>query len=1092
MRKKIVALLLAGSLAVSGLQGVTVYAGTAEEETESMVNSPDEEAVEDVPIEDGEEVVESLLSDNGDVLTAIVPFTEEEERIYGNGRIYEGESTGISDRLLQNLSEYIPEGGELSEEELLALGSGRESVTGIDPITPAEGDVNTLVFISEFQNYKFSEKFKTDLKKYIFANDPNWSDTVSGKAESVSSNAAYPKDSLRGYYQRASYGKLNLDGDIAEFVSEHDREYYEQGDPVNFDNDPLYLDAVNDWVRKILEEHDGSDGRTDLEYLDDKLKAFDQDGDMQIDGCYFACAGGNNGWGSRWWSFRTASKVKIGSYRLSYLVQVVDSLSDAGVSGKDDVKDYLETFIHETGHYLGLVDYYSYDNNKSDAKVNTDSMMGSNSTDQDGFAKMLLGWIPKDEVWVVTDGQVYNPKEKKWQNYTGSYSLALKPYAESGQLALILPKKSDTENWNWVYDQFIMAEYYKSSANDTLPDYKPEGGEAVKASDGLRLFRVYGKLNDQGTGFIAKNEKDDHIPLISDYNNTKDPYRVPISKTETVSLGVFHEGNELTPDTDPASTFYYNPSDDGLLDSTTLVDSGISITDIKLNGDGTLSFDTSFSKTELEGPEIKEAELRHDQNVGYYIKVTFDRPVNYNGGLSASVYDYNKANNTYSSDEKWGNIEEVRRSPSGKQYRRETKTLYYILKSEDYRYTDGTLVIPAGTVISDKGIPCKELTANITGIPEEAVTLSVSPEGGLYDKEQAVTINGAPEGSKIYYTLDGTEPTSDSSVYQEPIKLTASAVLKTVAYSSDGSKVVTGRLRADYTLEKIHFEGEGDPAEKAITLDVGEAYYLNPIVWPVNDANIARTYKSDDSGTVIVDQEGMLIARAEGTATISVTTENTVDKPAKCVVTVTKDAAKAVKDKIIEIYGIKLAGDRMRDLSEDLNGEATLQEFGKGWLEKRWIAAIPAQTYNTKAIKPALTVYDGVKKIEASNYTVSYKNNKNAGTATVTVKFKGKYKRSAPVSEDFIINPADVKEDLLVLNMGVKYNGKLTKPKPVILWKASGTKQALSASNFTLTYTDGAGEEVTGVKEEGIYYATLSGKGNNYIGETKIYIKVQK
>lgn len=50
-------------------------------------------------------------------------------------------------------------------------------------------------------------------------------------------------------------------------------------------------------------------------------------------------------------------------------------------------------------------------------------------------------------------------------------------------------------------------------------------------------------------------------------------------------------------------------------------------------------------------------------------------------------------------------------------------------------------------------------------------------------------------------------------------------------------------------------------------------------------------------------------------------------------------------------------------------------------------------TYNTKAQKPSVTVTtrDG-KKLSASYYTVSYKNNTNIGTATVTITFKNGYK----------------------------------------------------------------------------------------------------
>ena len=50
-------------------------------------------------------------------------------------------------------------------------------------------------------------------------------------------------------------------------------------------------------------------------------------------------------------------------------------------------------------------------------------------------------------------------------------------------------------------------------------------------------------------------------------------------------------------------------------------------------------------------------------------------------------------------------------------------------------------------------------------------------------------------------------------------------------------------------------------------------------------------------------------------------------------------------------------------------------------------------TYNGKAQKPKVTVTYNGKKLSAKNYTVTYKNNKNAGIATVTVKGKGSYKK---------------------------------------------------------------------------------------------------
>ncbi|MBR3318039.1 MAG: hypothetical protein IKG21_09520 [Atopobiaceae bacterium] len=59
------------------------------------------------------------------------------------------------------------------------------------------------------------------------------------------------------------------------------------------------------------------------------------------------------------------------------------------------------------------------------------------------------------------------------------------------------------------------------------------------------------------------------------------------------------------------------------------------------------------------------------------------------------------------------------------------------------------------------------------------------------------------------------------------------------------------------------------------------------------------------------------------------------------------------------------------------------------------ISNIPNKTYTGKAIKPKPTVKVAGRTLKLNtDYTLSYKNNKNAGTATVVVKGKGNYKGS--------------------------------------------------------------------------------------------------
>ena len=60
-------------------------------------------------------------------------------------------------------------------------------------------------------------------------------------------------------------------------------------------------------------------------------------------------------------------------------------------------------------------------------------------------------------------------------------------------------------------------------------------------------------------------------------------------------------------------------------------------------------------------------------------------------------------------------------------------------------------------------------------------------------------------------------------------------------------------------------------------------------------------------------------------------------------------------------------------------------------------------TYNGKAQKPSVKVYSGKKRLSSKYYTVSYKNNKNVGYGTVTVKGKGSYSKTSGTAK-FKIN----------------------------------------------------------------------------------------
>ena len=65
--------------------------------------------------------------------------------------------------------------------------------------------------------------------------------------------------------------------------------------------------------------------------------------------------------------------------------------------------------------------------------------------------------------------------------------------------------------------------------------------------------------------------------------------------------------------------------------------------------------------------------------------------------------------------------------------------------------------------------------------------------------------------------------------------------------------------------------------------------------------------------------------------------------------------------------------------------------------------------YTGKNLKPTVTVYNGKKKVASKYYTVTYKNNKNTGYATVIVKGKGKFAKYAGKAT-FTIKPKQMRK----------------------------------------------------------------------------------
>lgn len=153
---------------------------------------------------------------------------------------------------------------------------------------------------------------------------------------------------------------------------------------------------------------------------------------------------------------------------------------------------------------------------------------------------------------------------------------------------------------------------------------------------------------------------------------------------------------------------------------------------------------------------------------------------------------------------------------------------------------------------------------------------------------------------------------------------------------------------------------------------------------------------------------------------------------------------------------------------------------------------VPSATYNGKAQKPAVTAkYNNYKFKNGTDYTLSYKNNTKIGTATVTVKGKGKLSGTRSVT--FKINAKPIKNAVITYNNSLTYNGSTLSPAVTVKYGNATLKKNtdytvaysnnVNAGTGTITITGkgiygGSVKKTFTIKKLGISASAVSGTGN--------------
>lgn len=364
------------------------------------------------------------------------------------------------------------------------------------PLLPT-GNHNYLVVPVQFTDYPFSDTNDIEKLKKAFngtAADTGW--------QSVSS-----------YYRTSSYGKLNMTFDIqpvytAKKTSTEYDEYQELVGTYNGKN--VYKDGSSLLFQEIVAALDGQ-----IDYT-----KYDQDNNGYLDAIWIIySAPVDYNPDSFYWAYVTQymqSKGETTKYDGldlgNYLFAGVGFMNEFTGNANDKYKEQdmtisglninASTYIHETGHLLGLDDYYDYDvETGSLGGLGSADMMDQTVGDQNAYSKMILGWLTPTLV-------------------NTTQTISIKSLQEADGTCLLIPLDFDGS----YFSEYLLIDLYTNTglnaahANQNNSFLFYDEDTQIGAPYGVRIYHVSSDIDnpysDDHYSFTTNNNSYSDIPLI--------------------------------------------------------------------------------------------------------------------------------------------------------------------------------------------------------------------------------------------------------------------------------------------------------------------------------------------------------------------------------------------------------------------------------------------------------------------------------------------------------------------------------------------------------------------------------------------------
>ena len=266
-----------------------------------------------------------------------------------------------------------------------------------------------------------------------------------------------PFDSLRNFYRRSSYDQLTIAGDVLGWYQAP----YARATVTETDA------GRENVIKEALSSYDAQ-GRDFSQY--------DNDGDGTIDYLCVFWSGPHGDWAEFWWGYYAG--FSDSTYRL-------DGKRLTNYSWQWELYNYPSggftpsTIIHETGHALGVPDYYDYD----DAVGPRGGVGGLDIMDSSGdhncFSKFMLDWITPTVI------------------STGSRTVTLRASGLYPDAVLFMPGAVAGR----IFDEYFMVQNRTRSGNDT---------SLFTGSDGLVVWHVDARLDTWNWDFLSDNSYTAH------------------------------------------------------------------------------------------------------------------------------------------------------------------------------------------------------------------------------------------------------------------------------------------------------------------------------------------------------------------------------------------------------------------------------------------------------------------------------------------------------------------------------------------------------------------------------------------------------